>query len=180
MLSAVKIPFSTQPAHLDEVGIRSSMQGVNGIEAALTLAQRKAEIISEQNPNSLVIGADQILEFDGDMFGKPESLSVAHNQLATLRGQTHQLLTGACVVLNGNVLWQYSSQSDLTMRNFSDEFLKKYLEQAGDALWVPGAYHLEGLGVTLFANVDGDYFSILGLPLMPLLDFLRTHGVMQA
>ncbi len=180
MLSAVGIPFSTDPAHLDEAGIRSSMQGVGGAETALALAQRKAEIISEQNPNSLVIGADQILEFDGALFGKPETLLAARDQLATLRGHTHQLLTGACVILNGDVLWRHSNKAHLTMRGFSDEFLETYLEQAGDALWSPGAYHLEGSGATLFINVDGDYFSILGLPLLPLLDFLRTQGVMQA
>lgn len=180
MLAAAGIQFSALPAHLDEDAVRASMQGSDGTGIALALAQRKAEVVSEQHPGSLVIGADQILDFGGELFGKPETASAAHNQLAILRGHTHQLLTAVCVVLNGDVLWRQTNQAGLTMRDFSDEFLAAYLDQAGDALGSPGAYHLEGLGATLFARVDGDYFSILGLPLLPLLEFLRSHGAMQA
>jgi len=180
MLRAVAMTFTVDTAEIDEPKIRHEMATADPATVAETLAQKKALAVCGRHPNSLVIGADQILNFDGKLLGKPATSDLARAQLMKLRGQTHQLVTSVCVGQNSEILWQHTNHANLEMRNFSDGFFEHYLHQAGPALESPGAYHLESLGASLFAAVDGDHFSILGLPLLPLLDFLRGRGAIQA
>lgn len=171
------------PAHVDEGRVKAAMaqEGADAGDAALTLARMKAERISRRHEGALVIGADQVLDLDGTWFNKPEDMGQAKATLIALRGRTHGLATAACVSRDGTQIWHHVETPRLTMRNFSDAFLDDYLERAGDGILSSvGAYRLEGMGAQLFAQVEGDYFTILGLPLIPLLDFLRGHGVGMA
>ena len=128
----------------------------------------------------LVIGADQMLECEGVWFDKPESLAEAADHLAKLGGRSHTLISCACVVRDGARLWHHIDRARLTMRPLSQAFIASYIEQVGEAaLTSVGAYQLEGHGAQLFSKIEGDYFTILGLPLLPLLDFLRHHGVIE-
>jgi septum formation protein len=169
LLSDAGVLFTAEPAYVDE-------EGADALAAAETLAELKAVKISRTYPQALVIGADSILDFNGTWFDKPADMDHAKAHLMTLRGQTHHLATAAVVALGGARIWHVRDRPSLTMRHFSDAFLDQYLTAAGDVLLSSvGAYHLEGLGVHLFEKIDGDFFSILGLPLMPVLSFLREH-----
>ena len=126
----------------------------------------------------MVVGADSTLACNGRMFDKPPDLAAARKQLHTLRGQTHELFSSVVVARGGARLWHWSERARLTMRQMTDGFIDAYLARAGDGvLSSVGAYQLEGLGAHLFSRVDGDYFTILGLPLLPLLSFLAGHGI---
>jgi septum formation protein len=128
-----------------------------------------------------VIGADQVLDCDGVLFDKPADPGAARTQLLALRGRTHRLVSAVVLVRDGQRLWHHVGRADLKMRDFSTRFLDRYLESAGQAaLSSVGAYQLEGIGAQLFAAIEGDYFTILGLPLLPLLDNLREHGVLPS
>jgi septum formation protein len=145
---------------------------------ALTLAELKAVRVSQRRPGALVIGADQTLVCNGVLFDKPPDLAHARAQLQALRGKPHELISAAVAARDGAALWRETQRARLVMRAFSDAFLDRYLEQVGeDALGSVSAYRIEGPGAQLFARVDGDLFTILGLPLLPLLEFLRGHGV---
>jgi septum formation protein len=148
---------------------------------ATTLAGAKAERVSADHAQALVIGADQLLICEDRVFDKPDSLKEAKHQLLQLRGKTHRLLSAVAVARKGHVIWHTSDAAELSMRNFSDEFLLDYLAAAGsDALTSVGAYKIEARGVQLFERIDGDYFAILGLPLLPLLAFLRDEGCLPS
>jgi len=178
ILTGAGVPFTAEAANVDESEIRASMQAEKApaMAAASTLAELKARKVSTRHPRALVIGSDQILECGGAWFGKPVDLDDARAQLWALRGRTHRLVNGTCVVLNGTKIWTYGDAPELTMRTASDAFIETYLAKMGShALDVVGAYEIEGLGAQLFAKITGDFFSILGLPLLPLLDFLRGH-----
>lgn len=178
ILTRAGVSFTAEAANVDETEIRASMQGEKApaMAAASTLAELKARKVSTRHPEALVIGSDQILECGGAWFGKPADLDEARAQLWALRGRTHRLVNGTCVVLNGTKIWTYGDAPELTMRTVSDSFIESYLAKMGSrALDVVGAYEIEGLGAQLFAKITGDFFSILGLPLLPLLDFLRGH-----
>ncbi|MGE5145672.1 MAG: Maf family nucleotide pyrophosphatase [Candidatus Eiseniibacteriota bacterium] len=180
LLSEAGIAFTREVAAVDEAEVKATVAGEGGTAAmaAETLAELKAQRVSRRHPDALVIGADQILECDGDWFDKPADVAAARAALKKLRGRQHLLQSSVAVVRGGERLWHHNGEAALLMRNFSDDFLDAYLAAAGEAaLHSVGAYQLEGLGAQLFARVDGDYFSILGLPLLPLLDFLRNHGV---
>ncbi|BBK45288.1 Maf-like protein [Allostella vacuolata] len=180
ILGAAGVTFSVQPAAVDEDEIKRSLRA-EGADAAITadvLAETKAHRISRQHPGALVIGADQILECGAAWFDKPADSDHARGHLMALRGRAHRLATAVCVVRDGQRLWHHREAPQLTMRPFSDLFLDRYLALEGpELLSSVGAYRLEGLGIQLFARVEGDHFSILGLPLLPLLAFLRDHGV---
>jgi len=168
-------------AAIDEEEIKAAFraEGAAASVCAEALAEAKAMRVSSRRPGMLVIGADQILDCDGDWFDKPRDPGAARTQLMALRGRRHGLLTAAAVAKNGALIWHASDRASLTMRRFSDAFLETYLEASGeDILSSVGAYRLEGLGAQLFERVEGDFFTILGLPLLPLLDFLRSHGVL--
>lgn len=181
LIAAAGIAAEVVPAQLDEAGVRASLHqdGASAAEAALALAGLKATRVSQERPDSLVVGADQILVCDGRWYDKPEDRAQARAQLSALNGRTHTLATAAAVARDGRVIWHHVSEPRLTMREFSDAFLDEYLTAMGEELLLSvGGYHIEGLGAQLFARVEGDWFAIQGLPLLPLLDFLRGHGAL--
>lgn len=181
LLSGAGVEFSQDPADIDEAALKDTMTlaGDSGAPIANALAVAKARLVSSRQPGCLVIGADQMLECDAAWFDKPEDMAAARQVLRILRGQTHTLLASVCVVQDDVVLWSHDEAAHMTMRSFSDEFLSEYLEAAGArVLQSVGAYQLEGLGAQLFERIDGDYFTILGLPLLPLLRFLRKEGAL--
>ena len=144
---------------------------------ARRLAAAKCMSVSANHPEDLVIGADQVLSFAGKTYDKPENPGDARSHLAELRGKTHTLISAVCCARGGAVLWQYDDRAELTMRPFSDRFLEDYISAVGaEAMTSVGAYKLEGPGIQLFEEIKGDYFTILGLPLLPLLAFLRSAG----
>ena len=162
----------------DEVKAAGRAEGVSADIVAEALAALKAQRITRRHPGALVVGADQMLECEGRWFDKPADRAAARAQLLDLRGKTHRLVSCAVVVRDGERMWHQIDSARLTMRNFSEAFLDDYLDRVGDdVLHSVGTYQLEGLGAQLFHRVEGDFFTILGLPLLPLLGFLRVHGV---
>lgn len=183
LLRAAGVELVSEPAAIDEAEVKSSLRAVSAPASAVaeSLAELKAQRVSRRRPQALVIGADQMLECAGTWYDKPRDLVEARAQLLALRGRRHDLLGSAVAVRDGVRLWHHNERARLTMRPFSDAFLDGYLAQAGDdALQSVGGYRLEGLGAQLFHRVEGDYFTILGLPLLPLLEFLRAQGVLAA
>lgn len=171
------------PAHVDEDEIKLSLRQENATAAqvAETLAELKAVTVSRRHPRALVIGADQTLDCEGRWFDKPPDMATARANLQALRGKRHSLFAGVCVVRDGERLWHRTDPAHMIMRDFSDAFLDRYLAAVGeDALGSVGSYRLEGLGAQLFSRVQGDFFTVLGLPLLPLLDFLRQHAVLPS
>ncbi|WP_083897389.1 nucleoside triphosphate pyrophosphatase [Azospirillum sp. B506] len=164
----------------DEVKAAGRAEGVSADIVAEALAELKAQRITRRHPGALVVGADQMLDCEGRWFDKPADRAAARAQLLDLRGKTHRLVSCAVVVRDGERIWHKVDSARLTMRNFSETFLDEYLDRVGDeVLQSVGAYQLEGLGAQLFHRVEGDFFTILGLPLLPLLGFLRVHGVVK-
>lgn len=180
LLASAGLAFEAHAAGVDESEVKLALraEGAEPIQAAETLAELKATRISAQCPGALVIGADQLLACDGRWHDKPETLEAAAEQLVALAGRRHSLETAVCVVQDGNRLWHHNAVCRLTMRPFGRGFAERYLAAAGSAaLDSVGGYQLEGLGVQLFSRIEGDFFAILGLPLLPLLAFLRDRGV---
>lgn len=183
LLQAAGVPFLVDPAAVDEAEVKHSLRhaGVSAADMADHLAELKARQVGRRHPGRTVIGADQVLECDGKDFAKPADLAAARRQLQELRGKCHALLTAVVAMRDDTRLWHHRDRSVLTMRPFTDEFLDGYLKAAGaSALQSVGAYQLEGLGAQLFAGVQGDHFAILGLPLLPLLHFLRENREIPA
>lgn len=181
MLQQAGVDLAIMPSDIDEDAIKQSMAGAgrNTEDIATALAVEKARVISLLHPDALVIGADQILVCEGRLFDKPVDLAEAASHLRALSGVEHHLVTAACVLLDGDVQWQHLSLPRLTMRPLNEDEIIDYLAHIGDqALTSVGAYQLEGRGAQLFEAVDGDFFAILGLPLLPLLAFLRDRGLM--
>ncbi len=180
LLLCAGVSARAEPARVDEQEVRASLRAekANVEDAAETLAELKARKVSRHASGALVIGADQILDCDGAWFDKPPDRARAAADLRALSGKRHSLATAVCVVRDGARLWHHRESARLTMRPLGDAFIEAYLDAVGvDALASVGAYQLEGLGAQLFSRVEGDYFTILGLPLLPLLEFLRNHGV---
>lgn len=180
ILRGAKLPFRQEPANVDERALEaqavaaSATGRVDAGEVALLLAAAKAQHISAQFPDALVLGADQVMECEGVLHQKPPSLAAAREQLAALRGRTHSLHAALCVARGGQVQWQYLDRARLTMREFSDAFLDDYCRTEGEVmLQSVGAYRIEGRGIQLFSTIGGDHFTIIGLPLLPLLGYLR-------
>jgi septum formation protein len=179
LLANAGLQFDIEPAGIDEEEVTRSLGSkASPQELASTLAEMKAVRVSSRYPDSIVIGADSTLACNGRLFDKPPTLDSARKQLLALRGQTHELFSSVVVARAGARMWHWSERARLTMRPFSDGFVDAYLARAGgNVLASVGAYQLEGLGAHLFTRVDGDYFTILGLPLLPLLSFLAGHGI---
>ena len=168
---------------IDEDGYKQSMkaEGASAAEAAETLAEMKALRMYRQQPDGIVIAADQMLECNGIWFDKPRDRDNTRAQLLALRGKTHQLVSAAVIYKEGSRIWGTIDTAHLTMRNFTDEWLEDYLDAAGDDIYdCVGGYQLEGIGAQLFTEVRGDYFTVLGLPLLPLIGFLRDNGILKA
>lgn len=179
MLEAAGLSFEVEIARVDEDAAKASLraEGVKPRDQAEALAELKALAVSRKRPG-FIIGADQMLAVDGETLDKPKDMAEARLHLMRLRGRTHELLTAAVVAREGAIIWRHIDTPKLCMRAFSDMFADDYLARVGEAaLKSVGAYQLEGLGAQLFERVEGDYFSVLGLPLLPLLAFLRERGV---
>lgn len=180
MLERAGVAVTCDAAAVDEEEVKRSLRADGApVEAvAEALAGMKAHRVARRHPDALVIGADQMLECEGAWFDKPDGRAAARAQLLALRDRTHRLVSAAVVVRNGERLWHATAAATLRVRPFSDRFLDAYLDTVGDAvLHSVGAYQIEGMGVQLFSRVEGDVFTILGLPLLPMLGFLRAHGV---
>jgi septum formation protein len=179
MLRAAGLDFQIERPSVDEEAVKASLraEGLAPREQADALAELKAIAVSRRS-RAFVIGADQILACDGEAFDKPKDREAARAHLLRLRGKPHVLITAAVIARDGAPIWRRIETPRLTMRNFTDAFADDYLDAIGaDAFSSVGAYQLEGRGAQLFETIEGDYFSILGLPLLAVLAFLRTHGI---
>ena len=182
MLRAAGLAFSIQPARVDEGAVKDAMRAEDpdGRETARALAALKARRVSANAPGAFVIGADQLLVCGDEWFDKPVDPDDARGQLRRLRGRRHTLVTAVSVVRDEAEIWGMVASPELVMRPFSDAFLERYVEQAGEGILAcVGGYEAEGLGAQLLAEIDGDWFAVLGLPLLPLLAFLREHGLAE-
>jgi len=183
LLAAAGLDLCADPAGIDEDALKSRLraEGAEAGQATLALAEAKALRVAARREGTLAIGADQMLVLGRRWFDKPKSVAEAREHLLALRGRRHELVTAVCVARADAVLWRHVERPSLVMREFSEAFLDAYLATLGDdVLTTVGAYRLEGPGVQLMARIEGDYFSILGLPLLALLDFLRSHGVVPS
>ena len=182
IMRAAGLSFESLPVAVDEESIREAMEAESAPprDVADALAALKAMRGSTRIPQAMVIGADQILVCDGRIFGKPADMATAKAQLMALRGKTHELISAAAAASNSAVVWRHVTTARMTMRPFSEAFVDDYLERCGDGiLGSVGAYHYEGLGAQLFARVSGDYFTIMGLPLLELMGWLRARGALK-
>jgi septum formation protein len=182
VLHGARVPFETVSADVDEDAAKAVLlaRGATPRQIAEALAEQKAAAVSTRRPG-LVIGADQTLEFEGGLYDKVDSVAAARERLKQLRGKPHQLHSAVVVALAGAPIWRETASATLIMRDFSDSFLETYLAEEGEAaLGSVGCYRLEDLGAQLFERIEGDYFAILGLPLLGLLDVLRKHEVLPA
>ncbi len=179
LLEQAGVKVARDPARIDETEIKAfnRRKGAEAGVCAMALAEAKALTVAARHPNTLVIGADQILNCNGTWLDKPRGRADARAQLTMLRGQSHELATAICVARGTDVIWHELQRPRLTMRQFGDAFLDAYVEALGrDDMGAVGAYRLEGTGIQLFERIEGDYFAVLGLPLMALLEFLRGQG----
>ena len=179
MLTAAGVPFHVSAADLDESSLIADLwdKGSDAAEIARTLAEQKALTVSRRSPGALVLGGDSVLAFGSEIISKCSDLTQLKRMLQKLSGKTHELISAASLVRDGAPLWQDTGIARLTMRVLSDSFLDAYLAAEGEALLSSvGGYHYEGRGAQLFSHVDGDAFTILGLPLLPVLAALRAEG----
>ncbi len=183
LLHAAGIEFTPVGALVDEAGMRESLHAaaVPVEDAAVALAELKAAQVASRAPDeALILGADQLLEVEGEWLEKPESLAAARDQLLRLRGRRHRLISGLVAFRGGSRIWHHVDVATLWMRQLADPAIDGYLAKVGpDVLGCVGAYQLEGRGAQLFARIEGDYFTILGLPFLPLLQMLRDQGVLE-
>ena len=180
LLTAAGVPHETAPAAVNEGAVRAQMLETSSAHASIAeaLAELKAQTIGPVHPDAIVLGADQVLSCDGELFEKPVGREGVRVHLERLSGKRHSLFVSVCAVVNGGVVWQHTEGAAMRMRTLSEDFIDRYVALAGDsACKSVGAYELEGLGAQLFSEIDGDFFSILGLPLLPVLDFLRRENV---
>lgn len=182
IMSEAGLTYEVISKPVDEAAIKDSMlsEGSRLRDIADALAEAKALRVSRTEPG-FVIGADQIMVMDDKLFDKPPTIEAARERLKEMRGKSHKLMGAVVVCENGQAVWRHLSVTTLTVREFSDAFLDQYIEMEGESLTRSvGAYRFEGPGAHLFSKVEGDFFSILGLPLLPLLDYLRTRGVIPS
>ncbi len=182
ILTNAGVQFTTRDSGVDENAIKQTALKNNmpAPELAARLALAKAQAVSTLLPDDLVIGCDQVLELDGKTFDKPVNLKDARKHLRAFSGKTHHLIAAISLVQQGKPVWQTLDSAALTVRPLSDDFIDMYLAREGaDVLSSVGAYRLEGMGAQLFHEIDGEYFTVLGLPLLPLLEQLRKHGIVQ-
>jgi septum formation protein len=179
LLQQAGLEVAAKPARIDEAAIRDALQAeaAKPLEIADALAEMKARKLSEKSPDMLVLGCDQVLAFNSQIYGKPETIAEARAQLDMLRDQTHHLISALVLYDAGKPIWRHADTAKLTMRGFSDAYLDAYLARNWQSLQGSvGGYKLEEEGIRLFTAVVGDYFTILGLPLLPLLNYLTLRG----
>lgn len=183
LLEAAGLAFIVEPAGLDEATMRFAISGENGLDpqdVGEVLARAKAEAISDIASGAWVIGADQVLTLDGAILSKPDSMEEARAQLLDLSGKTHILHSAVALASKGEASWAHIETAHLTMRKLTPQYIGRYLAAAGEqVLGCVGAYQVEALGIQLFEKIEGDFFTVLGLPLLPLLDALRREGVIE-
>ena len=182
LLLAAGLAVTSAAARIDEASIRASLEADDAKphDIADLLAEMKARKVADKQPDAFVIGFDQILEFKGKSWGKPQTKDDAFAQLTRLRGNTHQLLSAVVAYHQGEPVWRHIGKARLTMHDFSDDWLTGYIDRNWDHIrHSAGGYLLEEEGVRLFQAVEGDYFTILGLPLLPLLGYLRSRGFIE-
>ena len=183
LLEAAGLVFIVEPAGLDEATMRLAISGENGLDpqdVAEVLARAKAEAVSDIASGAWVIGADQVLTLDGAILSKPDSMEEARAQLLDLSGKTHILHSAVALASKGEASWAHIETAHLTMRKLTPQYIGRYLAAAGEeVLGCVGAYQVEALGIQLFEKIEGDFFTVLGLPLLPLLDALRREGVIE-
>lgn len=182
LLAGAGLDFDTEPSRVDERAVEEPLlaAGADPGAVALHLAEAKALDVTGRRPGDLVLGADQTLGLGNERFVKPNSVAEAREHLVRLRGRTHELHSALVLARDGEVLWRHVSVARMTMRAFTDAFLDRYLAVVADEVTTTvGCYRLEGPGIRLFEAIDGDYFTILGLPLLPLLAELRHQGIIQ-
>ncbi len=182
LLEGAGVPHEVIASAVDEQPIKERCRDkkLTVKQTVLELSKEKALSISGNHADSLILGADQILQCGGRQFDKPNDMTIARENLKYLQGRKHSLVSGMSIVLNGREIWHHVETSRLTLLPLSEAFIDDYLEKSGpDVLNSVGVYFLEGRGVQLFEKIDGDFFSILGLPLLPLLAFLRRHSVLK-
>ena len=180
LLDGARISYSAQAAHIDEISIRSSCEaeGVSPGDIAVILAEMKAQVVAQNRPDALIIGSDQILVCEGVVFGKPDTRQQARDILEQLQGNAHHLITSLVIFKSGMRIWHHIATANLVMRSLSADDIEAYLDVIGaEAFSTPGCYQIEGPGAHLFTDMTGAYYDILGLPLLPLLSFLREHGL---
>jgi septum formation protein len=176
ILASAGLRLEIRPAQIDERAVEAAAGSPGPKAAALLLARAKALAVAAVLPGHIVLGADQTLALGDARFSKPQDRDAAAAQLRALRGNSHSLHSALALVRGGEVLFEYCDSATMTMRNFSDRFLGDYLDLAGpSALASVGAYQIEGAGIHLFERIGGDYFTILGLPLLPLLAYMRQN-----
>ena len=180
ILAAAGLRFEIRPSQIDERAVEAKSGAADSAAVARHLARAKADVVAVSLPGRLVLGADQTLARGAKRFGKPADRVEAADQLRALRGRTHELHSALALVRDKEAVFTCVDTARLTMRDFSDRFLNDYLDMAGDAAMNSvGSYQLEGIGIHLFERVEGDYFTILGLPLLPLLNFMRQSKLVD-
>lgn len=179
LLKRAGIDFDVEVAEVDEAAIRESLraEGATAENASDALAEAKAARVGRRHPDDLTIGCDQILDLDGDWLEKPGTLEAARAQIASLAGRTHRLVSSAVVVQGAHRLWGATDAAKLSMRRLDAAAIERYLAAAGAGiLGCVGSYLIEDIGIRLFSRIEGDHFTVQGLPLLPLVNFLRMHG----
>ncbi len=180
LMEAAGLRFETEPARINEREIEAPLaqSGARPEEIAAALARAKARDVANHHPGAVVIGSDQVMSMDGRLFHKCTSVEMARQQLRSMRGRAHRLSSAISIVTDGEEIWKHVSVADMSFRDFSDAFLDFYMAQAGEkVLLTVGAYSYEGLGQQLFEKVEGDFFTIIGLPMLPLLAVLRDLAI---
>lgn len=181
MLDNAGVPFAVQVADVDEDAVKAVHDPADAAGLAVELARVKALAVSRHDADAWVLGADQTLAFDGGLISKAKSLDEARARLSAMRGKAHHLHSGAALARNGQIVWSGVDTAAMQVRDFSDAFLDAYLAREGEGLLSSvGSYKLEGMGSQLFDRIDGDYFTVLGMPLWPVLAELRRAGVLIA
>jgi septum formation protein len=181
MLDNAGVAFEIRVANVDEEAIKAVSGDLDAAALAVRLAEAKALAVSRKDESAWVLGSDQTLAFDGGLVSKAKSLDAARERLKSMRSRSHQLHSGAALAIKGQVVWSGVDTVQMRMRDFSDDFLDAYIAAEGEALLsCVGSYRLEGLGSQLFEAVEGDYFTVLGLPLWPVLAELRRAGIIVA